>query len=645
MLSSRQLAAILFTDIVGYTAMMGEDEQKALNLLKQNRNIHKPLIDQFNGRWIKEMGDGVLASFTTVTDAVQCAGAVHKACKSVNGLQLRIGIHLGEVIFENNDVFGDGVNIASRIQSNAPAGSIWVSESVNSNISNKKGVFTNFIKEETLKNVKTPVRIYEVTFEDDVDFNPSSKPSPQKNLVPEKSIAVLPFVNMSNDPEQEYFSDGIAEEILISISYLKDLKVAGRTSSFQFKGDKVGLKEIGEKLGVRSVLEGSVRKQDDNVRITAQLVNVNDGFHIWSERFNRKMENIFAIQDEIAIAITEKLKITFLEKEEELIGKVPTRNEEAYQLYLKGRFYWNKRGASMKKGLEYFEQAVALDPDFALAYSGIADTWALLSFYNVVPPNIGMVKAKEAAKKAISLDGSLVEAHSALAFVTAFYDWDWVEAKIKFNKAFAINPNYVHAHYWYSMYLAWIENDYPAAIKEANKAAELEPLVPVSHCIISGANLYLNKNEEALKAAQLAVALDPNSFLAYWYLGNAYIALEEIDKAIEALTTATDLSARHQWPLADLCRAYALNGMTKEAEAIMNEFIERAKTEFISGLYLFIAAYSVERYDEAFGYLEKAIEQRDGIIFSSRALPTFQNARNDPRFRAFWDKIMPLTAH
>jgi adenylate cyclase len=645
MLSSRQLAAILFTDIVGYTAMMGEDEQKALNLLKQNRNIHKPLIDQFNGRWIKEMGDGVLASFTTVTDAVQCAGAVHKACKSVNGLQLRIGIHLGEVIFENNDVFGDGVNIASRIQANAPAGSIWVSESVNSNISNKKGVFTNFIKEETLKNVKTPVRIYEVTFEDDVDFNPSSKPSPQKNLVPEKSIAVLPFVNMSNDPEQEYFSDGIAEEILISISYLKDLKVAGRTSSFQFKGDKVGLKEIGEKLGVRSVLEGSVRKQDDNVRITAQLVNVNDGFHIWSERFNRKMENIFAIQDEIAIAITEKLKITFLEKEEELIGKVPTRNEEAYQLYLKGRFYWNKRGASMKKGLEYFEQAVALDPDFALAYSGIADTWALLSFYNVVPPNIGMVKAKEAAKKAISLDGSLVEAHSALAFVTAFYDWDWVEAKIKFNKAFAINPNYVHAHYWYSMYLAWIENDYPAAIKEANKAAELEPLVPVSHCIISGANLYLNKNEEALKAAQLAVALDPNSFLAYWYLGNAYIALEEIDKAIEALTTATDLSARHQWPLADLCRAYALNGMTKEAEAIMNEFIERAKTEFISGLYLFIAAYSVERYDEAFGYLEKAIEQRDGIIFSSRALPTFQNARNDPRFRAFWDKIMPLTAH
>lgn len=646
MYPSRQLAAILFTDIAGYTAMMGEDEHKALGLLKENRNIHKPFIDHYNGKWIKEMGDGILASFSTVTDAVQCACSITKASREIEGLNLRIGIHLGEVLFENNDIFGDGVNIASRLQSNAPIGGIWVSESVHNNIINKKGITTSFVKEEVLKNVKAPVRVYEVHFEDEsvLDVSTIRQVAP-KQYIPEKSIAVLPFVNMSNDAEQEYFSDGIAEEILISISHLKDLKVAGRTSSFQFKGAKLGLREIGEKLGVRSVLEGSVRKHGDHVRITAQLVNCADGFHIWSESFNRKMENIFAIQDEIAMAVTEKLKITLLEHEAEIIHRNPTDNEEAYELYLKGRYQWNKRGAAMKKALEYFGQAIALDPNFALAHAGVADTWSLLSFYNVVPPHVGMVKAREAAEKAIALDNSLVEAHSALAFVTAFYDWDWTEAKRKFQKVFLINPNYAPVHYWYSMYVAWVEDKYEEAIKEAMKAAELEPLVPVSHCIISGANLYLGRYEDALKAAQLAVELGPTTFLSFWYLGNAYIALEQYEKAIETLKHAADISGRHQWPLADLCRAYCLNGNIKEAEEIMNEFVERSKTEFISGLYLFIAAYYLGKHDEAFTYLDKAIEQRDGILFSARALPSFKDARKDPRFREFWDKLIPLTKH
>jgi TolB-like protein len=273
---------------------------------------------------------------------VNAAIKIQDNCNAANDFQLRIGIHLGEVVFENEDVFGDGVNIASRIQASAKPGSIYVSESVHNNVSNKKDIQTKFIREETLKNVKDPVRIYEIILSITVEDDPSTSNVPSKKSL-EKSIAVLPFVNMSNDPEQEYFSDGMAEEILNSLSHVKDLKVAGRTSSFQFKGKNVDMRVVGEKLNVSTVLEGSVRKQGNRLRITAQLINVDDGYHLWSEKYDREMNDIFAIQDEIALAITEQLKITLLEKEKALIHKNPTENHEAYDHYLKGRFYLNRR--------------------------------------------------------------------------------------------------------------------------------------------------------------------------------------------------------------------------------------------------------------------------------------------------------------
>ena len=255
---TRNLAAIMFTDIVGYTSLMGNDEAKAFNLLKKNRELQKPIVEQFNGRWIKELGDGVMASFNTVSDAVNAAIAIQKGCNEANEFQLRIGIHLGEVVFENEDVFGDGVNIASRIQAIASPGSIFISESVYENISNKKDFHAKFVREQILKNVKEPVRIYKVVTSDE-NSGLTIKEQSMDNLPP-KSIAVLPFVNMSNDPEQEYFSEGMAEEILNSLTHLKDLKVAGRTSSFQFKGKNIGLPELGHKLGVSKVLGRKCQK-------------------------------------------------------------------------------------------------------------------------------------------------------------------------------------------------------------------------------------------------------------------------------------------------------------------------------------------------------------------------------------------------
>ncbi len=302
---TRQLAAIMFTDIVSYTALMGKDEQLAFQFLVKNRDLHKPIIDAFNGRWIKELGDGVMASFNIVSDAVNAAIKIQEGCNLSRDYQLRIGIHLGEVVFENDDIFGDAVNIAARIQSAAKPGCIYVSESVHHNITNKKDIKSRFVKEETLKNVKEPVKIYEV-----MNIVDAMKITESQNKdTAQRSIAVLPFANMSSDPEQEFFSDGISEEIINMLAQVPNLKVAGRTSAFSFKGKNLDLRFIGTQLNVNHILEGSVRKSGNKLRITAQLIKVADGYHLWSEKYDRELEDIFDIQDEIALTILEVIKI------------------------------------------------------------------------------------------------------------------------------------------------------------------------------------------------------------------------------------------------------------------------------------------------------------------------------------------------
>ncbi len=413
MAPSRQLAAIMFTDIIGYNALMETDEQNALGLLNKGRQIQQSLIESHGGKWIKAFRDGDLASFNTATEAVQTAILIQRQCKNTPGLDLRIGIHLGEVMFENNDAVGDGVNIATMLTGQATAGGICISGSVHDNVANKNSISTVFLREEKLKYVNDPVKIYQVIVDSvDVGYSTSSFNQEKRSTkLTGRSIAVLPFVNMSNDPEQEYFSDGMSEEILNSLTHIKDLKVSGHTSSFQFKGKKINLQELGEKLNVSTVLEGSIRKQGNRVRITVQLMDTMNGYNLWSERYDREIDDIFAIQDEIALAITEKLEITLRENEKAILYKKPTANHEAYDLYLKGRFYFNKRGGGILKGLDYFEQALKKDPELTLAYAGMADAYCMLSLYCVLPPHLAMPKAKINMQKRPSNFNRLLQKH------------------------------------------------------------------------------------------------------------------------------------------------------------------------------------------------------------------------------------------
>jgi len=390
---TRQLAAIMFSDIVGYTAAMNKDESAAFLMLDKNRSIQKPLIEANGGRLLKEIGDGILASFNSALDAVECANKIQISLQNDLEFKVRIGIHLGDVIFQNNDVFGDGVNIASRLEVLSPPGGIYISETVFQNIKNIPDIHAEFVKVETLKNVLLPVKIYRIGSNDSITSN-----VPQH----EKSIAVLPFVNMSNDAEQEYFCDGLAEDLLNLLAQIKGLKVAARTSTFSFKDKNVNITEIGNQLKVRTVLEGSVRKSGDELRITAQLINCEDGYNLWSERYDRHMNDIFAIQDEIAFAIASKLKITLLEKDRALIAKRPTQNTDAYEKYLMGRFYLNKR--IMNQGIDLFKQAISLAPDFAPAYAGLADALVMSAGYSLLPS-----KEKQFAEDALRIDPLLCE--------------------------------------------------------------------------------------------------------------------------------------------------------------------------------------------------------------------------------------------
>ncbi len=471
---SRQLAAIMFTDIVGYTALMGNDEQKAFEMLRHNRELQKPIIDQYTGRWIKELGDGVLASFNTVSDAINAAVKIQDACRAANHFQLRIGIHLGEVVFENDDVFGDGVNIASRIQALAKPGTIYVSESVHNNISNKQGLESKFVKQELLKNVKEPVRIYEVAGKDTA-LIPLSGPNtgPGHTAVPEKSLAVLPFINMSNDPEQEYFSDGLTEELLANLARLKDMRIVSRTTSMVYKGTTKDIQAIGRELGVRYILEGSVRKSGDNLRITAQLIDVGNDKHLWAETYKGKLADVFDIQEQVSRQILDALRIRLTTTEAVVLTKRSTLNPDAFDHYLRARnFLYRRTKHNMLFAMQLFQQAIDLDPHYAAAYAGLGETYAV--FYQYCErKEMWLEKAIEAGLKSLMYDSASSDAYAAIG-MAYFNKGKTEEALTASKKAIELDPNNFTG-YWTIGLIYCIKDRDREAVDLFEKVIELNP--------------------------------------------------------------------------------------------------------------------------------------------------------------------------
>ena len=599
MTQSRQLAAIMFTDIVGYTTLMGKDEQKAFELLIKNREIQKPIIEQYHGRFIKELGDGILASFNTVSDAVYAAIKIREACNTSKDFKLRIGIHLGEVVFENDDVFGDGVNIASRIQATATPGGIYISEAVYNNVSNKQDIRTQFVKQVTLKNVKEPVSIYEVLSEKKSDMHSTAKNGSGK------SIAVLPFVNMSNDPEQEYFCDGISEEIINALAQLNNLRVLARTSAFSFKGKNLDVREIGQTLDVMTLLEGSVRKAGNRLRITTQLVRVSDGSHLWSNRYDRVLEDVFSIQENIAENVVTSLQGFLTNKEKEAIRR-PETIIEAYEYFLKGRQLLHRLILDEAKNM--FEKAIELDPEYAPPYAGLADVHSWLYEW-VGAKNSDLMAAEKNSQKALSLAPDLSESHSSRGYVLSLgrkYD----EAEVEFREAIQLNSNSFDAYYYYGR-SSFARGQIEKSAEMFLKASEVR-LEDFQTLLLLGQSLRImgkdNAEEtllEGIRRAKKQLELNPNDKRALSLTAGYLIDVGKREEAFQFIDKALDLFPDDTLVLVCAACLYAKDGNKEKALDLL---------ELVFGK----------------GYGKKDWMEHD---------PDYDSLREEPRFQALLRKL------
>ncbi len=454
------------------------------------------------------------------------------------------------------------------------------------------------------------------------------------------SIAVLPFADLSPQKDQEYFCDGMTDDIITKLSGINELKVISRTSVMRYKNSDKDIKEIGQELSVATVLEGSIQKEKDKIRINAQLINMEDGFHLWAETYDRKLASIFDIQDEISKAITEALRIELIDKEKALLVKRYTENLEAYNLYLKGRYFWNKRTEEgYQKSLEYFQEAIEKDPAYALAYTGIADYYNLLGYYDYLPPKEAFPKAKAAAEKALEMDETLAEAHNSLAMVKENYDWDWKGAEREYRRAIELNPSYATAHQWYAGYLG-ARGRHDESIAENKQAQELDPLSP-----IIGADLGINfisarQYDQAIEEFQKALEMDPNYIVAHLFLGLAYTGKEMYDEAIAELQKAQTLSGDDDSLITVFLGViYSLSGKKDEAKKILNEVIELSKHSYVSPLCISLIYVGLGQKDQAFEWLEKAYDERDHWMSSLKVLPILDSIRSDPRFIALLKKM------
>ena len=435
----------------------------------------------------------------------------------------------------------------------------------------------------------------------------------------EQSLAVLPFANMSADPENEYFSDGITEEIINALVQLPDLRVAARTSVFAFKGKNEDMRVVAEKLNVRTVLEGSVRKSGDRLRITAQLINASDGYHLWSERFDRKLDDVFEVQDEIARTIAEKLKVRLTGGGQVPLVKPATGSTEAYELYLQGRHYWSQRGLALFKALTCFEAALKKDHEFALAHAGFADVNTLLGFYGFARPHDVMPRARAAAERALAIDPNLAEAHTALGFILVSYDWDVGAALRHLERAIALKPTYVPARYWYASTLVAANVGMEKSIAVDEEAVKIEPLNLFANTHLGWMFLTANRPVEAAERLRHALDLDPNFLMAHWLLGQSYAWLGREDDALEELERAVTLSGRASWMLATLGSVFGHFGRTEEARAILDELLKRTETQYVRAFLIAQVHSRMGDHENAFVWLERAREERDAVLGYTRA--------------------------
>jgi adenylate cyclase len=684
----RKLAAIMFTDMVGYAALAQRDDKLALELLEEHRQLLRGIFPRFNGTEIKTIGDAFLIEFHSALEAAQCAIEIQRTLAKRNAdspadrqIQVRIGIHIGDVVHRNGDVYGDGVNIASRIERLAGAGGICVSMDVERQIRNALEARFEKLAPTELKNISVAMDLFRIVLPwekgakaegrmKNAETNVSGRSFPVSRLAwigviilvaaaigwwlthqsgrtteqvvsspsistaratpgtaaaaNQKSIAVLPFVDMSQAKDQEYFCDGISEEILDALAKVDGLRVVARTSSFSFKGKNADVGDVANKLNVENILEGSLRREGNRIRITAQLINARDGFHLWSDTYERELKDVFAVQDEITRSIVDALKI-------KLAVAPPARarqNTEAYDLYLQGLYFSNKSDEeSFRKSLNLFQRALDKDPNLARAWTGIAKDWGWLADAYVKPLE-AYPKVKEAAAKALALDERDAEARSYLGDSIRILDRDFSRDEAELKRALEIDPNSADAHLLMS-FLKSAQGELDEAVQEIEEAERLDPLSPPICFVAVLWYRSADRIEDAIKAGQRSVQLDPNYVYFDPPLADAYRAKGDFNQALALYEKA---QAQTHFPSPGLGITYAKMGRRGDARRIVDQLIEKSRQQYVAADSIAAVYVALGEKDEALRWLDRAFEEHSGSFYSYLFRPEFRALRSDPRF-------------
>lgn len=623
--------------MVGYTALVQSDESQAMEVLERHNRLLRPFFPKYHGKEVKAIGDSFLVEFDSALDATKCAVELQSFLHDYNvssknewRITLRIGIHLGDVIHRGGDVFGDAVNIASRIEPIAKPEGICVSEQVYDQVRNKVPFHFVKLEPQKLKSVNVQIDVYSVSSVSEV------KEGPQAEFMTNR-IAVLPFRSMSPDPNDEYFAEGMTEEIISAISRVSQLSVISRTSVMGYKSKDKSASEIGRELRVGTLIEGSVRKAGNRVRITAQLIDTEGDRHLWVENYDRNMEDVFAIQSEIAEKVASSLKVKLLEEDRRKIERGSTSNVEAYTLYLKGRIQldrWDR--SSLSAAISYCDRATALDPNYASAYAALSMAHSKLGFQDLVEPKEAYRKAEEYARKALELDESNPEAHAALG-MASLSRYDFVGRERELRRAIELKPSFAEAHAVLAATFAFLAR-WDECISEVEKSLELDPLSVNTSGQAGTWYLYAGQFDKAVRHLKDALELDPQNSFYLDNLGLAYVQKGMVEEGLSMAKRAAEMSGTPEAD-ADLAFAYVKAGKQQEARKVLANLLEPGEGRLVSPTAVAGAYATLGEKQKALDLLERAYEEGSGYLPSIGVDFVFENLRDEPRFKMLLGKM------
>jgi TolB-like protein/Tfp pilus assembly protein PilF len=615
---------------------MGEDEGQALRVLQKNREFLKEQIGKHNGEWLKEMGDGTLSSFGSAVDAVSCARAIQGSLGDDVELTLRIGIHVGDVVFEGGDIFGDGVNVASRIEPLAEPGGICLSGRVYEDIRNKPDVEAVLLGEKQFKNVKHSLKVYALKGEG------LPVPAVDRDVPPTddelRSIAVLPLANLTGSGEEEWFADGMTEALITSLARISALKVISRTSVMPYKGSTKSLPQIAAELGVKTVLEGSVLKAGTRVRITAQLIEARTDRHLWAEEYDRDLTDILALHSEVSQAIAKEVNASLTPEEEAGLKDAKPVHPEAYQLYLRGlqkMNLWEKQG--LRIGIDYHQRVLEIDPSYAPAWAELANCYTKLCLFGYDAPQDSHPKAKEAALKALELDPNLGDAHAALGAIKMHFEWDWGSLEEHFRQSRRLIPNGINALLWELQWLI-VTGRFDEGIEVAQRAAELDPLMGPSHLMLGWSYFMARRYDEAEQVFKRTIKLNPEFAYGHLELSWVYFQNRKIIRSLLSAQKALRLGDS-QIVLGTLGGGFGRVGLKRKARKVQEKLTEAYQATWIDPLFMALIHLGLGDYDEAFSWLEKGVEQRSPNMVHLKYNMLADPIRDDPRFDAILKSI------